>query len=176
MNTVFWSDGHVDHLRACKERGFETVEAFQEYYGDTWCKHVTPRTIIYCVGDMALYHEGLIFLKKLPGRKILIGGNHDNERQNNTRDLLEVYDEIYGCFKHPKSPIFMAHVPSHPAQLRGRLMVHGHTHREVIQDERYINVCFDQLPNGPVSIEDIVSGKYRSYRKPTLVEGIKNVS
>jgi len=172
MNTVFWSDGHVDHLNACRQRGYETVAAFQEYYADTWCSVVTPRTKIFCVGDMALTHEGLSFLKKLPGIKHLVLGNHDKERENDIRDLLEVYDDVHGIYKHPRSPLYIAHCPSHPSQLRGRLMVHGHSHRDVIPDERYINVCFDLLPNGPVSIEDIVSGKYRSYRKPTLADHI----
>lgn len=173
MNTVVWADGHVDHLASCKRRGFETIAAYQEYFGDAWCSNVTPRTIAILVGDMALYHEGLVFLKKLPGKKILVMGNHDNERQNNTRDLMEVYDELYGLWKHPNSPIYFGHAPLHPSQLRGRLMVHGHTHTDVIQDERYVNVCIDLLPNGPVGIEDIVSGKYRSYRKP--VQEVKHV-
>lgn len=167
MNTVFWSDGHVDHLASCLRRGFATVKEFQEYYADIWCTHVTPRTLIYCVGDMALYHQGLVFLKSLPGRKINVMGNHDQERENNTRDLLEVFDELYGFHKHKKAPLYIAHCPSHPSQLRNRLMVHGHTHQDIIPDERYINVCFEHLPNGPVSIEDIVSGKYRTYRKHT---------
>ncbi|UQT02730.1 metallo-dependent phosphatase-like protein [Serratia phage vB_SmaM-Yubaba] len=170
MNTVFWSDGHVDHPPAVKQRGFESVEAFQEYYADIWCTHVTKRTKIFCVGDMALTHQGLVFLKKLPGYKHLILGNHDKERQNDMRDLMEVFDDFDGFYKHKKSPLYIAHCPSHPSQLRGRLMVHGHTHAQVIPDERYINVCFDLLPNGPVSIEDIVSGKYRSYRKPENVQ------
>lgn len=174
MNTVFWSDGHVDHETAVKQRGFSSIPAFQEYYADVWCTHVTPRTKIFCVGDMALTHQGLTFLKKLPGLKHLILGNHDKERQNDVRDLLEVFNDIDGFYKHKKAPLYIAHCPSHPSQLRGRLMVHGHTHREIIHDERYINVCFDLLPNGPVSIEDIVSGKYRSYRKPTVLGSVSN--
>lgn len=167
MNTVFCADGHVDHLASCKRRGFETVEKFQEYYADTWCSKVGKNTLVYCVGDMALYHSGLVFMKKLPGRKILVMGNHDPERENNTRDLIEVYDELYGVWKHKGSPLYIAHVPSHPSQLRGRLMVHGHLHGDVIQDERYINVSWEQLPgHAPVSIEDIVSGKFRTWRKP----------
>lgn len=167
-NTVFWSDGHVDHLSACIQRGYKSVAEFQEYYADVWCTHVTKRTKVFCVGDMALTHQGLLFFKKLPGFKHLIMGNHDKERQNDLRDLIEVWDDIDGFHKHRNSPLYIAHCPSHPSQLRGRLMVHGHTHNDIIQDERYINVCFDKLPNGPVSIEDIVSGKYRSYRRTAI--------
>lgn len=166
MNTLFCADGHVDHLASCKRRGFDTVEAFQEYYADKWCTTVSKNSIVYCVGDMALFNSGLLFLKKLPGKKILVMGNHDTERENNTRDLLEVFDELCGFHKHKKSPLYIAHCPSHPSQLRGRLMVHGHLHQDVIQDERFINVSWEQLPNhAPVSIEDIVSGKFRTWRK-----------
>ncbi|AEV89666.1 putative serine/threonine protein phosphatase [Pseudomonas phage OBP] len=168
MNTLFWADGHVDHLAAAKRRGFETLREFQEKFADGWCSKANKNSIVYCVGDMALFHEGLVFLKKLPGKKILVMGNHDTERQNDTRDLLEVYDELAGFHKHKKSPLYIGHCPSHPSQLRGRLMVHGHTHTDIIPDERYVNVCWDLLQDGPVSIEDIVSGKYKSWRKPDL--------
>jgi calcineurin-like phosphoesterase family protein len=58
----------------------------------------------------------------------------------------------------------------HPSQLRGRRQIHGHSHTEIIQDERYINVCWDLLKEGPVDFEMILSGEYRSYRRPSVVD------
>lgn len=164
MNTMFWADGHVDHLKEAIRRGFNSVEEFQAAFRTAWEKNVTPRTTVICVGDMALKLEGLSFLKTLPGKKILVMGNHDNERGPDIRDLLEVYDDIKGFWKHPSKKMFIGHCPSHPSELRGKLMVHGHKHNDIIKDPRYVNVCWDLLPNGPVDFEDIITGKYRSYR------------
>lgn len=165
MNTLVWSDLHIDHPPAVKQRGFESVEVFQEYISDIWVDQVTDRTTIILVGDIALYLSGLAVIKKLPGKKILVMGNHDKERDGIiTRDLIEVYDEIEGLWKHRKG-MYFSHAPVHPTQLRGRRNVHGHSHCDIIPDERYINVCFDLLPKGPVSLEAINSGEYKSYRK-----------
>lgn len=167
-NTVCWADLHIDHEKAAKARGYE-LKVFQEKVCDAWVKVVTPRTTIVIVGDAALYREGLAIIKKLPGRKILIPGNHDLERDNDMRDVLEVYDDIQVAWKH-KRGIWFDHIPMHPSQLRGKRQVHGHSHTDIIQDERYINVCWDLLQDGPVDLEKIISGEYRSYRKPVTKE------
>jgi Predicted phosphoesterase or phosphohydrolase len=173
MNTVCWSDLHLDHAKAAKVRGFASLKEYQEKVMDAWVKHVTPRTTIILGGDAALYYEGLALIKKLPGKKILILGNHDIERDNDIRDVLEVYDRVEGLWKHRKG-FWFAHAPLHPSQLRGRRQIHGHTHDEIIKDERYINVCWDLLQDGPVDLEAISSGEYRTYRKPEPIRGIVN--
>jgi calcineurin-like phosphoesterase family protein len=170
MNTMCWADLHYDHLKAAKARGFDNLKEYQEKINDAWNESVSPRTTIIIVGDAALYYDGLSKIKKLPGKKILILGNHDIERDNDIRDVLEVYDRVEGLWKHRKGYWF-GHAPLHPSQLRGRPQIHGHTHNEIIKDERYINVCWDLLPNGPVDMEKITSGEYRSYRKPELLTG-----
>jgi calcineurin-like phosphoesterase family protein len=169
MNTVVWSDLHIDHFSAAKARGFETLKDFQDVVIDGWEKKVTSRTTIILVGDVALYRPGLSLIKKLPGKKILVPGNHDLERDNDMRDVLEVYDRVEGLWKH-KRGIWFSHAPMHPSQLRGRRQIHGHSHTEIIQDERYINVCWDLLKEGPVDFEMILSGEYRSYRRPSVVD------
>lgn len=168
MNTVCWADLHIDHPKALKPRGFDNLKEYQELVMDTWNQVVTPRTTIILVGDIALFRDGLLLIKKLPGRKILVPGNHDLERANDMRDVLEVYDDVQVAWKH-KRGIWFDHIPMHPSQLRGKRQVHGHTHEDIIKDERYINVCWDHLKDGPVDLEKIVSGEYRTYRKPELV-------
>lgn len=167
-NTVCWADLHLDHPKAAKARGFDTLKEYQEKVQDAWNDTVTPRTTVILVGDSALYYDGLAMIKKLPGKKILILGNHDIERDNDIRDVLEVYDRVEGLWKHRKG-LWFGHAPLHPSQLRGRRQVHGHTHETIIQDERYINVCWDHLKEGPVDLERILTGEYRTYRKPELV-------
>lgn len=164
MNSVVWADLHVDHEQACKARGY-TVKEFQELISDTWIKCVTPRTTAILVGDIALFHSGLLMLKKLPGKKILVMGNHDTERENDIRDLLEVFDDIKGLWHPRKRKLSFSHAPQHPQHLRGRKNVHGHIHTDIIPDERYVNVCWDHLQDGPVDLERIITGEYTTYSK-----------
>uniref|UniRef100_A0AAU8KZR8 Phosphoesterase n=1 Tax=Pantoea phage Survivor TaxID=3232176 RepID=A0AAU8KZR8_9CAUD len=167
MNHVLWADLHIDHLSSAKHRGFETLKDYQECVAEAWCKNVTPRTDITIVGDAALYNDGLLFIKKLPARrKILVLGNHDKERGNDIRDILEVFDDVHGLQKVDKHRIWIQHCPMHISQLRGGRNIHGHSHRDIIKDERYINVCWDLLQNGPVDFEAILTGEYKSYRAP----------
>ena len=162
-NTCFLSDIHLDHPKALQIRGwFPTLKEYQEYVCDIWNDKVTPRTTIYLLGDIAFTWEGLSILKKLPGKKLLVAGNHDHTR-NSTRDLLEVYDEIYGLHRH-RSGLWLSHAPIHHSELRGKLNVHGHTHEKIIQDPRYINCCIEHLRDGPVDLELIRSGEYRTWR------------
>lgn len=169
MNNVCWSDLHVDHLNAAKQRGFDNLKDYQDCIAEAWIKNVTPRTTVIIVGDAALYNDGLRFIKKLPAyKKILVLGNHDKERGNCIRDILEVFDDVEGLYKHKSSPVWFQHCPMHMSQLRGRKNVHGHSHTDIIKDERYVNVCWDLLPNGPVDLEAIVTGEYKSYHAPIV--------
>ncbi|QDJ96919.1 phosphoesterase [Aeromonas phage D3] len=165
-NEWFWSDLHIDHLPALKARGwFGALQEYQDYVAFIWDTHVKDIDTIHLVGDIALTWQGLRWISERTGKKILYMGNHDTERENCIRDLLSVYDDIRGFWKHKKG-FYIGHCPSHPSELRGRRMIHGHTHTKVIQDQRFINVAIDLLPNGPVNMKDLVSGDYRSYRDP----------
>jgi calcineurin-like phosphoesterase family protein len=53
----------------------------------------------------------------------------------------------------------------HPQELRGKINVHGHMHRDAIQDPRYVNVNVDFTGMKPVLLDDIKSGKYTTYDK-----------
>lgn len=172
MNIVTWADLHIDHLKAAEARGFTDLKVYQEKVCDAWNDTVKPRTTIIVVGDAALYQEGLQIIKKLPGKKILVLGNHDKERHNTIRDILDVFDDVEGMWKHPRRGIWFQHSPMHPATLGNRRQVHGHEHDRIIRDERYINVCWDLLQDGPVDFEKIVSGEYRTYRNPTTATDV----
>lgn len=170
MNKVVWSDLHIDHLSAARHRGFDNLKDYQECVAEAWLAKVTPRTDIIIVGDAALYNDGLAFIKKLPARKkILVLGNHDKERGNCIRDILEVFDDVHGLWKEDKHKIWYQHCPMHHTQLRHGINIHGHSHKDIIKDERYVNVCWDLLKEGPVDFEAILTGEYRSYRGPRQV-------
>lgn len=159
MAVLFWSDLHLGHrnilkFRFGKENATEddihkhALELLSNYK-----KIVTKRDIVYFLGDIVFDKKYIPYLKELPGRKILILGNHDSEFFK-TSELLEVFEEVLGCKRYKM--FWLSHFPMHESELRGKLNIHGHTHNIVIPDKRYINVCVEQTNYFPISLDEIM--------------------
>jgi calcineurin-like phosphoesterase family protein len=154
MNTIFFtSDPHLGHKNIHKFRNFvSSPEENTELFLEQWSKHIHKRAIVYLLGDVAFDKDSLDKLKGLPGKKILIKGNHDDFVS--TREQSEVFSEIHGMLSYKR--MWLTHCPVHPHEIRGKKVnVHGHVHWKSIQrrnwffrkvqDPRYINVCVDAL-------------------------------
>lgn len=169
----FSSDFHIDHKNIhkfrCKDKGFfrdfKDESEHREWLFDWVNDNVRKRDVLYLLGDIAFTEEALIEVGKLPGRKVLVKGNHCAVKS----DLYsKVYDQVHGLtrYKH----VWLSHAPIHPQELRGKFNFHGHTHYQNVltetgeEDSRYMNCCVDNLMkvfNKPcVLFQDIV--EYRS--------------
>lgn len=170
MKVKFWSDLHIDHPNAVRFRPwFKNQKEHDEYMLDTLRDSIGKRTKIILLGDIAVGRKGLEQIKKVIHNvpNLLIMGNHDAERQGiKMRDLVDVYDDVQSLAKQNggKRGFWLSHVPIHETELRDKFCIHGHIHKAVIRDQRYINVCVDWAKQ-PVKLEDIVSGKYETYNK-----------
>lgn len=119
---------------------------------------------MYVLGDACFSYESLCLLGTLPGKKILIRGNHDD--YVTTGQLLEVFSSIEGTFRYKN--FWLTHAPMHPVELRGKINLHGHVHYSTVQrnpevqamgeriekgmskgegddDPRYVNCCVEHL-------------------------------
>ena len=107
------------------------------------------------LGDMAFDLEALEMISKLPGIKHLILGNHDKEKKRNIsiQNLVNAYHDIHGFMRYKE--FWLSHCPIHFDELRGRYLVHGHTHNHLINDPRYLNVCLEQTDYKPISLEQV---------------------
>lgn len=121
--TSDWHLGHSGITRFRKQ--FHTDEAHDaaviSMYHDMG---VTKRDVVFMLGDMAFTETGLMEIARLPGRKILVRGNHDDRSEALTR---AVFDEIHGAYRYKNC--FLTHIPIHPMELYGGYNVHGHCHR-----------------------------------------------
>lgn len=97
--------------------------------------------------------DGLIDrLRRRPGRKILVAGNHDHAH---IRRLRRAFDEVAACAHLPGKPhLLFTHVPLDDVP-EGCVNVHGHVHRKRSVDERRINVCVEQVGYRPVPVADV---------------------
>ena len=75
------SDLHLFHNRILEKfnRPFSSVEEMHEVIINNWKNKVKDDDTVYILGDVGMYHAREIgnILNNLPGRKILVTGNHD---------------------------------------------------------------------------------------------------
>lgn len=160
MSQVFFvGDLHLGHravLKHSAERRAVVGEHASIEQHDAWVVSrllsVKPskRTLWYILGDVAMEESRLALLDSIPGRKILVAGNHD---LFNTISYLRYFEQVTGGFR--KYGMWITHIPVHPAELRGSPNVHGHTHENnLVGDPRYCNVSIEWAPNmQPVTLE-----------------------
>ena len=163
MSFVYmWSDLHLGHDNQIRWRtSFSSGEEVSNLIITNYKATVKKRDICWFLGDIILCNKDrwLEELKKLPGDKRLLLGNHDlKEKGHNNRptisELSLVFSEIHGIVKYKKA--WLSHAPIHPDELRGKISVHGHTHYHCIDDPRYVNVCVEQTGYKPVAYQEII--------------------
>lgn len=178
-NVLFCSDLHFGHQRIHKLREFRPLygaDASEQSHRDLikmeWREKVTKRDVVYVLGDAAFTMETVSDFADLPGRKILVRGNHD---LLDTQVYLKYFDDVYGLLKYKE--FWLSHAPVHPDELRGRINLHGHVHyanvtkpffpgTDVMQklDTRYVNCCPENL--WPLVGSSLISlDEVRSYLK-----------
>lgn len=174
MTTWVTSDLHLGHAKASE---FRNIPNHDEFVLDRWADTIKrDRDLVYVLGDVAFSIEALWELRKMPGRKILIRGNHDTLP---TQAYLAVFEQVEGLVykrisKLPpaaRGGVWLSHAPIHPVELRGRMNVHGHTHsanvpmeieNRVFEDTRYMNVCLEQTKYRPIDFYDLVRSRART--------------
>lgn len=162
------SDLHLGHKNimgfAGHYRHGTTFEENAESILKMWNKVVTKYDKVFVLGDVAFGEEFLDEFSYLNGRKVLIRGNHDE--RISTATYLKYFEEIYGIYRYKK--YWLTHAPIHPHELRGKINIHGHVHQNSILDvstpghpcdERYINVCVENIGGAPINVERIKAGE-----------------
>ena len=121
----------------------------------------TARDIVWFLGDMfcGCDRDIITAFRQLPCRKKLVLGNHDTDHLSDRSgisvvDLCCIFEEVVSIKKYKAA--WFTHVPMHPAQLRGKINIHGHTHDNNLNDDRYFNVCPEQTDYKPVKYQDIL--------------------
>lgn len=140
-NIWFLSDAHLGHRNIHRMRPeFASAADNDEHIVRHWTELVTKRDTVYCLGDMAFDETALARILTLPGRKILVKGNHD---VCGTQLEYLTYEKVLGLEKYKK--VWLSHAPIHPYELRGKINVHGHVHNATVEDPRYFNICPESL-------------------------------
>ena len=153
----FSSDFHLCHRAICKYRPqFKTPLEHDRYMMDLM-KKLGKRDVLFLLGDFLFdgdnYKEYLEEIKTYRCRIKLILGNHDSKRLY--KDTIDSNIELQLPLFSYKN-MWLSHCPIHPSELRNRLgNIHGHLHKEILEDERYFDVCPEKHNFELVSLDTI---------------------
>ena len=173
----FIADTHFDHeniIRYCK-RPFKNKQEMNNKLIKNWNQMVRTEDIVYHLGDLALkITEDLkILLRGLNGKKFLIKGNHDTEKNS-------IYENLdFKILKNPpivlpNEKIILSHVPL-PDKIipENYLNIHGHIHNNPLHfintktgemeypikfysEKLHICVSADVIDFKPISLDKIL--------------------
>lgn len=165
--TYFVADLHFGHAKVSEIRGFSTTHEHDFFVGKTWHTVVRPGDRVFVLGDISggsrdQEYFALSLLRRLPGEKHLIAGNHDSVasiHRNGYKRLpafLEVFESVrdFARVRLHKTDVLLSHYPyayegdgkNREARTRyeqyrlpflGAPLVHGHTHSTVAETDEF---------------------------------------
>lgn len=160
------SDLHLCHQAILKyeSRPWNTVEEMNEALIERWNSVVGPSDRVYLLGDIHFgSKKNIELVGRLNGRKVLIKGNHDNQK---IQEYLKYFDDVRGCVE--RYGYILTHIPVHPNEKRRyKGNIHGHLHADVIVnsngelDNWYFNACVERNNYTPVLLENIIKDWYK---------------
>ena len=143
-------------------RPWDDVCEMDEALVDNWNSVVGDDDRVYVLGDVAMNKHGATTIARCRGHKVLIKGNHDEEKLMFYAGLFEDIRAV-DARKEFGRKFVMTHVPLHPACLeRWGLNLHGHTHFNTIKlpdgsvDKRYVGVSVERINYTPKLLEQVL--------------------
>lgn len=164
MSEVYFiSDSHFGHkgilsFPSTKPfRPFDSIEEHDEELVKRWNETVSPKDIVWHMGDFCFGKRNIDIAGRLNGSKRLVMGNHDMYA---VEDYLKYFDRVFGCAEY--KGMILSHMPVHPSQFpRYYLNVHGHLHTNHIlkedgkKDNRYFNVSCENTGLKPLPLDEV---------------------
>lgn len=147
----FLGDGHFAHRNILKYRPeFESIEHHDQTIITNINNLVTSRDKMFFMSDWVFDATALNLIRQINcPNKHLILGNHDDFHV----DFHKAFNWVSGPIKYKE--FWLTHIPVHPAELRGKMNIHGHMHRAKIVDKRYFCTSCEQLNYTPISLQDL---------------------
>lgn len=160
-NLYFWSDIHFGHNNIIKysNRPFSSKEEMNQVMIENYKKTITDNDVVVWGGDIGFMTPPQInaLVKPLPGKKILIIGNHDFHRKSTNLYEFDCFDEIHTCLplSYDNIEFLITHYPLVNVP-QNCYNIHGHIHTELINDGKHLNMCVEHTNYAPKSLENFV--------------------
>jgi len=126
MKTLLITDTHFNHKAMVTYCG--RPENFTEIILKNWEEMADENTVTYHLGDVIFSNASQVgdMLKRIKGKKILIKGNHDLNKDS--WYLNKGFDGVCDAYKliHEGKHILLTHIPSKDKEYH--INIHGHFH------------------------------------------------
>ena len=140
--TLFIADLHIGSQRILElcHRSFCALEEEDEAIAANWRNAVSEEDTVYVLGDVAEgdYERVIRILSPLPGRKILVVGNHDDEESLRHYQRCHLFQCImsYGKTEAEGKEAILFHYPIMDWENRqfGSIHIYGHIHNKDLPD------------------------------------------
>lgn len=160
MNLI-WSDLHINHeaILRYENRPFKDVKEMKRVLTENWKSAATSHDTVFVLGDVAFRttkEELTEMIQNLPGKKILVLGNHDRSKRLHWWHDVG-FAEVY---KYPiiyREWFILSHEPVYVGPEMPYINIHGHTHGESSTNPRKVNVCVEVTDYKPVSLDCIIA-------------------
>lgn len=153
-DTHFWHSALNEHM---DQRGFESVEAMNDYMIKQWNSRVREKDEVVILGDFSFGNVAQTkeIIDQLKGRFYLIKGNHDKVFDQSSMDISRfVWIKDYAEIKDNKRRVVLCHYPImfykgqyhvHDSGIPNTYMLHGHIHdtRDTRLLEQFIKITRD---------------------------------
>ena len=164
-----WSDLHLSDraVLGASRRPFWTTDEMDDQLISAWHTRVRNNDWIICLGDVAHPQalensEMLRRLRRCPGKRLLVVGNHDLEGRDALKTAgFESQHAAALCATEP--PVALSHVPLRTVPPTA-INVHGHLHGNPAPTPRHVNVSVEQTDYTPVRLDQLLE-PFRNQRK-----------
>lgn len=174
MKTKQWiiTDTHFNHDNIIE---YEIrPENFNELIIENWKSLVSDKDIIYHLGDVIFKRQGTLgeILEQLPGRKILLRGNHD---MNKTQWYINKGFESVQNYLITLDGFLLSHHPMNFSEIDSEIEIkyniHGHFHRKnrdeidrsaegyPFYSEKHLLLSIEEENYKPVLIDEFIKRK-----------------
>ena len=171
-NILKFTDSNGNLIRGNR---FSKISEMNEAMFNGWSETIRENDTVYHLGDVAFgrtYYDDLNFIdtfRSLPGKKILIAGNHD--------DILwitkeKLFDEIHVCKELREQNFLLTHLPVHPSSLRmnkhgeKKTNIHGHIHQAKSPTKAHRNVSVEWTDYKPIHVDEVMDlNNYITYKQ-----------
>lgn len=163
------SDPHFGHLRAPEWFG-RPVNHTEEIMA-RWRERVGLNDPVLLLGDIVFSNDLdlLLAVSRLPGRKVLVRGNHDRQtslwygrmlgmqtvatlRQSRNSRLGEALGMVWEGHR-----LQLSHVPRDWSDPSWDINIHGHIHQHKKGSLAYVNACVEHRNYQPVRLLDLLA-------------------
>lgn len=172
-NVYFWSDTHFSHQNIIKysNRPFEDKSHMNNVMLKNYFSTVKNEDLVVWGGDVSFgpVQDTTAMLANLPGKKVLILGNHDFDKNHLKFRNYHVFDNNFMSnvfhleIKGRICNLLITHYPVDNNLLPSNtLNIHGHIHT-YLADKKNINISVEHTGYKPVLLQEIIEKKFLTY-------------